>query len=133
MLSIGCAFLDPLAQQIDLLFIDRFVLVRRWHDIIRILRRNAADQLAGFRISRDNGNRMLVRLCDGSLAGIQTHFRLALVLIRTMTVETMLAEDRLNVPGIVDLRRLPLQGSQENECREERLLMEEGFHFESNT
>ena len=82
------AFFDPLLEELDLIFGERFPFSGRRHHFVLVIRKDAVDQLAVFNIPRDNGGKAVLFL-ESSFAGIQTQLGFAVLLIWPVTMEAL--------------------------------------------
>jgi hypothetical protein len=104
----GSAF-DPVSDQLDLLIAEPLSLTDRGHPQIIIGGNNSLQQIAVLSVPRGDGG--------GGL--IQTQIGFASVLVRPVTSETMIRQDRLDVAAKVNFadftRGQPNHGGAENE------------------
>ena len=92
-LLVLCALSNPLSKQLLLLRRECLMRLGRGHEIIRVSGKNALDQFALVRFSRDNrqlGNRLF--------AHVEAELAFALVLVRPMAKETLVGENRPDIP-----------------------------------
>ena len=99
-LLVLCALSNPLSKQLLLLRRECLMRLGRGHEIIRVSGKNALDQFALVRFSRDNrqlGNRLF--------AHVEAEFALALVLVRPMAKETVVGENGTDIAIVGNFMR----------------------------
>ncbi len=97
MFFVGGARVDPTFEDFLLGGRHRAVRLGRRHDLVLILGEEALDQLAAGGIPRDES-----LLFQGFLTDIQTEFALALVRVGSVAIETVLGQDRANIPIVLE-------------------------------
>src|SRR6266567_4743728 len=90
---------DPAPQQFFLRGRESLMRLGRWHEIVRILREDALDQLALAWFAGDDG-----LFGDRLFAHVQAEFALALVGVRPVTIEAVFGKNRPDVAIIAELR-----------------------------
>ena len=96
MLLINGTLRDPLLQQCDLRWLQRFVAIRRWHDLVRISAQDTLHQRAGLRMPRLH---RLHAFDDriGPVRNIQPQIGLPLFGIDAMAGKAVIAENRADI------------------------------------
>ena len=103
-LLIGCPLGDPPLEQGLFLGLERFVRVRGRHDLLRVGGKNTLHERTGVGFSRHNRRGVFTALGRCKLCAIQAQLGFASRRIGSVTRETILREDGLNLRVILDRR-----------------------------
>ncbi len=102
--SVTGSLFNPLCQRFDFFLGQRGTLAGWRHDHIGIGARNAFEQLAGFRLARNNRG-VLAKAGRRSIMIVEAQISLPLGIVRTVTSETSVRKDASDVAVEVDLLR----------------------------
>ena len=92
----GRAFGDPAFDQIFLVGLERLFAFGRRHDFFDIVRGDALKEGAQFRLTFHDGW-AVVALFEEAFFTIQAQFRFSATRVRTVTMETVLGENRSDI------------------------------------
>ena len=92
------SFRDPTAQRINLRGRQRLAAFRRRHHVVFVLRGNARDQFALFRVAGHDGQVARFKRLERVVFPVESEFGFALLLIRTMAGKALVGENRPDVP-----------------------------------
>ena len=105
---------DPAFQQIDLLLGELSAGIKRWHSVIRIVRRDAADQFALIQLSGHDGE-VILMFCLCAALQVEPQIGFAARLVRTVAEEAGIGEDGPDVAIKFDLVLRPQRGGNTDE------------------
>src|SRR5580658_7791034 len=100
---------DPLPQDGNISDLHGFCFALRglWHQVMRVLRLDALDQLTLFRMSSDDGIRMASPLSERRLFQVQPQPSLAHLRVGPMATETVAGQNRLHILIEINPLRTP--------------------------
>ena len=110
------ALLDPLFQQRDLRGRDGLVLLRRRHDVIGVVRYDALDEFALLGLAGED-DEVAFTVALGVLFVVEAQFALAAFVVGAVAGDTVLGQDRADLPAEVD--RLGRAGGAEDDAENE--------------
>jgi len=97
---------DPFAEKLFLLVAEILVRVGWWHDFLQVCTENPVNNLTLIWISRQEGIAYAAPL-QSSFCSIEPQFALALMFVRSVTGETVVRENRPDIPIEIDLGKKP--------------------------
>ena len=100
---------DPLLQQRLLPFVQLLAGVRRRHQVVLVVREDAGHKFAVRRFARHDGG-VIAKIGQRPLACVETKIGLALLGVRPVTGETVVAQQRPDIPGEINSPRLFVRG-----------------------
>jgi hypothetical protein len=95
---------NPAFEQIDFRLGEREMRIPGWHQVVGVLRRNSAVKLALGWIPRLDDAKAAFGRAEGSILGVQTELRLALLLVRPVANPTTIRQQRTNL--VIEIDRL---------------------------
>ena len=98
---VGSSLLNPAFEEVNFHSRQSATCFGRWHFVVRVRGRNAADQFTLFQTARHDGARAFAIL-DGLFSDIESKFGLARTFIRSVATEAFARNDGANLRAEID-------------------------------